>query len=305
MKIAVTGGGGFLGAATIAYAEEQGHTAWRFDRNDGNDVLGDLDGLKGAECVIHMAGMLGTAELFDTAEEAVQANIVGTIRVLEWCRNNDARYVGITMPDSNWANVYQATKLCSQRLATAWHRNFGVPVSHVRAFNAYGPGQKYGPGHPQKLIPTWSTLAWQGKPLPMWGNGKQTVDLVRAEDVGKMLVLATAWGGDQVFDAGTGQAIEVIQLAQYVNTVTHNEQAGILMLPMRYGEEPESQIVAQGEGWGKIKFRPMFNWADLLPTIQSYKPTPASDTHMPILIEKEYVKPPDGGWSAPETTRTL
>src|SRR5258705_9210047 len=171
MRIAITGGGGFLGATAIAYAEEQGHEVWRFDRTDGNDILGDLHALKDAETVIHMAGMLGTAELFDTPEEAVEANVVGTLRVLEWCKKNGAGFVGITMPDSNWANVYQATKLCALRLATAWHRNFGVPVSHVRAFNAYGEGQKHGPGHPQKFLPTFSTLAWQGKPLPVWGSG--------------------------------------------------------------------------------------------------------------------------------------
>jgi UDP-glucose 4-epimerase len=270
-RIAVTGGGGFLGTHTIRYAEEQGHEAWRFDRSDGHDVLGDLSGLRGAECVIHMAGMLGTAELFETPEAAIEANVVGTLRILEWCRENGAGFVGITMPDSDWANVYQATKLCALRLATAWHRNYGVPVSHVRAFNAYGEGQKYGPGHPQKFLPTFSTLAWQNKPLPIWGTGKQTVDPVDSRDVARMLVDATGFGNDEVFDAGTGNAVSIAAIAGHVNAVTGND-AGVSLLPMRAGEELDTRIVAKGDGWDLLGWRPELNWERMTEVIRSYRP---------------------------------
>lgn len=271
MRIAVTGGGGFIGAATIAHAESEGHNAWRFDRADGNDVLGDLRGLGDAEVVIHMAGMLGTDELFDTAEEAVQANVVGTLRILEWCKKHDAGFVGITMPDSSWANVYQATKLCALRLATAWHRNFGVPVSHVRAFNAYGPGQKHGPGHPQKFIPTWSTQAWKGEPLTIWGSGNQTVDAVHVDDVARMLVDACRFTDDQIFDAGTGQAVTVNRVASAINRYTGN-QAGEVHLPMRRGEEPDTHIIANGEGWEELGWSPEFSWEKMRETVEWYRP---------------------------------
>lgn len=271
MRIAVTGGSGFLGAAVIELAHRQGHQAWSFDRSNGNDVLGDLGDLDGAEVVIHMAGMLGTDELFDSPEEAVQANVVGALRILEWCKAKDAGYVGITMPDSSWANVYQATKLCALRLATAWHRNFGVPVSHVRAFNAYGPGQKYGPGHPQKFIPTWSTQAWAGEPLTIWGNGLQTVDAVHVTDVARMLVDACVFGDDEILDAGTGQAVTVLRIANTINRYTGNT-AGVLHLPMRRGEEPETHIIAGGEGWDKVGWRPQFSWESILDTVDWYKP---------------------------------
>lgn len=271
-KIAVTGGGGFIGAATIAQAEKLGHTAWRFDRADGNDIMGDLKDLQGAEAVIHLAGMLGTAELFDEAEQAVEVNVNGTLRILEWCRTHHARYVGITMPDSSWANVYQATKLCAMRLATAWNKNFGVPVSHVRAFNAYGPGQKHGPGHPQKIIPTFATHAWAGKKIPVWGNGMQTVDLVHADDVAHMLVEAVDYGEDQVFDAGTGVAIPVWEVAQFVNKVCGMPSESIEYQEMRLGEEEETRIKAEGVGWIQMGWRPRFDWDRVAETVQSYRP---------------------------------
>lgn len=271
MRIAVTGGGGFIGRATIAAAQAAGHTAYPFDRSTGDDVLGDLSNLKGADVVIHLAGMLGTSELFETAELAVHANVIGTLRVLEHCAYNSAGYVGITMPDSSWANVYQATKLCANRLATAWHRNRGVPVSHVRAFNAYGPGQKHGPGHPRKIVPTFATAAWAGRPLEIWGSGNQTVDLVHADDVARMLLTATQFGNDEIFDAGTGTAVSVYKVAEFVNAFTGN-QAGVIHMPMRDGEEHDTNIIALGEGWGLAGWRPELSFALLGETIASYKP---------------------------------
>jgi UDP-glucose 4-epimerase len=271
MKIAVTGGGGFLGAATIAYGESQGHEMWRFDRADGDDIMGSLEALDDAECVVHMAGMLGTSELFDTAEEAIEVNVVGTLRILQWCRKNSAGFVGITMPDSNWANVYQASKLCAKRLATAWHRNYGVPVSHVRAFNAFGEGQKHGPGHPQKFLPTFATEAWGGRPIPIWGRGDQTVDCVDSRDVARVLIEATGFGHDECFDAGTGVATSVNYIASLVNRITGN-QAGITHLPMRQGEEPGTRIIADGEGWDLLGWHPEFNPTRVTEVVQSYKP---------------------------------
>jgi UDP-glucose 4-epimerase len=270
-KIAVTGSGGFIGRYLEEVTTDAGDEFIGFDRVDGNDVLGTLDGLTGASTVIHLAGMLGTAELFDTPEAAIAANINGTVRVLEWCANNGAGYVGITMPDSSWANVYQATKLCAMRLATAWHRNMGVPVSHVRAFNVYGLGQKHGPQHPRKIIPTFSYHAWRGDPIPVWGDGKQTVDLVHALDVAIMLHQATRFGDDEIFDAGTGVAMTVNMVAGIVNMVTGNDK-GIEHYPMRPGEEPNTRIIAKGEGWGKIGWQPDMNIHLLAETVRSYRP---------------------------------
>jgi UDP-glucose 4-epimerase len=272
VKIAVTGGGGFIGAATIAYAHDEGHQAWAFDRSNGDDILGSLESLRDATHIIHLAGMLGTSELFDTPEQAIEANVTGTLRILEWCREIGAGYVGITMPDSDWANIYQATKLCAMRLASAWHRSYGIPVSHVRAFNAFGPGQKHGPGHPQKIIPTFATYAWAEKPIPIWGSGLQTVDLVHVSDIARMLVEATEWGDDQVFDAGTGESQTVRQVAATVNRICGQPQDSFHYLPMRKGETPESDIVAKGEGWELLGWGPEFEKEDLIATVRFYKP---------------------------------
>lgn len=268
MRIAVTGGSGFLGQATIRAAEEAGHEAWSFDRAHGNDILGDLTALKGADTVIHLAGMLGTSELFDAPESAVHANVIGALRVLRWCQEHGAGYVGITMPPV-FPSVYTATKVCADRLATAWHHAYNVPVSHVRAFNAYGPGQKWGPGHPQKIVPTFARAAWEGRPLPVWGDGEQTMDLVHTDDVARMLIEATQHGDDVTFDAGTGQAVTVNELAEFVLEQT-GSKAGVEHLPMRAGERP-TRIVAEGEGWDRLDWKPEHDWRRVAATVEWYR----------------------------------
>lgn len=272
MRICVTGGAGFIGAATIAYANATGHDAWRLDRADGNDIMGELDPiLGGAECVIHLAGVLGTSELFDRPYEAVDYNINGTLRILQWCRAHDARFVTITMPDSSWANVYQATKLCAMRLASAWHYNYGVPVSHVRAFNVYGPGQKHGPGHPHKIIPAFATSAWAGEKLLIWGDGDQTVDLIHVDDVARMLVDATKFGDDEVFDAGTSEDMSVQNVAGMINLWCGRHPHNVVKMPMRLGERPSTRIKATGEGWDKLGWRPRLELWRLKETVDWYK----------------------------------
>lgn len=267
-RIAVTGGSGFLGQATILAAENAGYDVWAFDRSEGNDVLGDLSALEGAGAVIHLAGVLGTSELFDTPELAIDVNIKGTLRILNWCRENGAQYVGITMLPV-FPSVYTATKVCSQRLATAWHQAYGVPVSHVRAFNAYGSKQAYGHGHPQKIVPTFAVAGWNNRPLPIWGEGTQTIDLVHSDDVGRMLVDASRFGNDEVFDAGTGVSVTVNELAEFVLRVT-GSTAGVEYLPMRLGEKA-TDVVAEMNGWGQLDWSPKLDWDSLADTIEAYR----------------------------------
>ena len=150
-RVAVTGGRGFLGAEVC---RQTGATP--FDLRDGFDVCLAPVALGGYTHVIHLAGVLGTDELFDRPHQAVDVNIHGTLNVLEACRLRDVAYTGITMP-SVWTNVYSATKGCSRQLASAWHHEFGVPVSHVRAFNVFGEGQKvHGVA---KIVPTFASAA--------------------------------------------------------------------------------------------------------------------------------------------------
>ncbi len=275
MKMAVTGGSGFIGLHAIEWGLEHGHEMWSFDRQDGNDILNDLDDLKGAEAVIHLAGVLGTHELFESVEDAIDINVRGAARIMRWCLENKAVYVGILMPDV-FPSIYTATKIASKRISDALRHSEGLHTAHVRAFNAYGPGQKYGPGHPQKILPTFARNGWNGTKLPVFGSGNQTVDMVHAADVGRMLVDAASLGRlgpflapDIVLDAGTGVAITVNRLAEAVIRWTGGVSE-VEYLTMRKGET-ETHIVAAGDGWEWLDWRPRHDMTLIQEAVEWYR----------------------------------
>jgi UDP-glucose 4-epimerase len=268
MRVAVTGSSGFIGRHVVEALESRGHEVVEIDHMRGVDILGPglMERLEWCNSVIHLAGVLGTAELFDNAEMAIDVNVKGTLRVLQACQEFGLGYVGITMPPV-WANVYQATKAAARSLASSWHRHYHVPVSHVRAFNVFGPGQKS--GLPQKIVPTFATRAWAEESIPIWGDGRQTVDLIYVKDVAHMLADAIAFERDEVFDAGTGMATQVNTVAQWILSITHSE-AGVEYLPMRMGEHGEG-VVAMGDGWDRLDWRPTFSMEDFTYTVESYR----------------------------------
>lgn len=278
MRVLVTGGSGFIGRAVRRRLMVEGHTPVVFDHGaprstdgwegDVRDVVAVVRAVSDADAVIHLAGVLGTGELFDMPAMAVDVNILGALNVIEAC-GDSKQFVGIEMPRV-WPNVYQATKTCARTLATAWHQNRGLRTSHVRAFNAFGPHQKV--HGVQKIIPTFADRAHRGLPIPVWGDGKQTVDLIYVDDVARVLVEALAHSDDVTIDAGTRHAQRVIDVAREVHLIV-GEDTGIEWLPMRPGETP-ARVVAGGEGWNRLKGpSPEFRHDDLVRTVEFYRPT--------------------------------
>jgi UDP-glucose 4-epimerase len=264
-RIAVTGAAGFIGRAVTARLDEAGIEAVPFDL-PGHDIRRPLD-LGDATHVIHLAGVLGTSELFGRVTEALEVNVIGTANVLTAALDAGAGYTGITMP-AVFPSVYTASKIAGRELERAFH-HAGLPTSRVRAFNAYGPGQKHGPEDPQKIIPTFAARAWAGQPIPIWGDGEQTVDLIHAGDLARLLVDATAFGDDVTLDGGTGLAMTVNRVADMVLDIT-GSRAGVEYLPMRLGEIP-TKIAAEGEGWDRLDWRPAFDPARFAAAVESYR----------------------------------
>jgi UDP-glucose 4-epimerase len=268
-RVVVTGGRGFIGGPVCDELTKRGFEPDIFGLEEGGieDANRVYDFVEGAEFVIHLAGVLGTHELFDSVRQAIDINVKGTVNVLDACWRHNACYVGITMPQV-FPSVYTATKVAATKLATAYHYNFGLGVSHVRAFNAFGPGQAYGPGHPQKIVPTFAIKALRGEPIPIWGDGEQGVDLIHTSDLAIMLVDASQFTDDQVFDGGTGQSFTVNEVADMIKEIA-GSKAPNEYLPMRRGEAP-TQIVATGEGWDTLGWQPRFRHRDLVDTVNWY-----------------------------------
>jgi UDP-glucose 4-epimerase len=271
VNIVITGGAGFIGAHVAEAAQAAGHDVRFFDKSQGNDILGDLSGLEGADSVIHLAGVLGTMELFGQIEHAVQTNVVGTYRVAQWCADHDAQLTLVNVPFV-FPSIYCATKRGAYEICVAMNKAGMLKMSSVTVYNAFGPGQhteNKEKGWPRKFVPTFATAAWKGEQLPIWGDGTNLIDPIHTSEVARIFVEATQFTNGEVFDAGTGNEFSVNEIAEFIIQHT-GTGATILHEPMRVGETP-TNVGATGLGWDLLSAPPKFTWQQLADTVDWYK----------------------------------
>ncbi|SFH18082.1 dTDP-glucose 4,6-dehydratase [Nitrosospira sp. Nsp14] len=184
-------------------AENERHI---FVRGDiGNTVLvSDLLRRYRPRAVVHFAAESHVDRSIHGPESFIQTNIVGTFRLLEAVRSywqeldekarKDFRFLHISTdevygslakgePAFTEAHQYQpnspysASKGASDHLVRAYHHTYGLPVLTTNCSNNYGPYQ-----FPEKLIPLMIVNALGGKPLPVYGDGKQIRDWLYVKD---------------------------------------------------------------------------------------------------------------------------
>jgi len=136
--------------------------------------------------------------------EFIQTNIVGTFNLLEaargyWLASSGAeqanfRFLHISTDEVYGSldalgpaftefsryepnSPYSASKASSDHLIRAYHHTYGMPVLTTNCSNNYGPYQ-----FPEKLIPLVIHNALAGKPLPIYGDGKQVRDWLYVQD---------------------------------------------------------------------------------------------------------------------------
>jgi len=75
------------------------------------------------------------------------------------------------------SSPYSASKASSDHLVRAWFHTYSLPVLTTNCSNNYGPYQ-----FPEKLIPLVIMNALEGKPLPVYGDGRNIRDWLYVED---------------------------------------------------------------------------------------------------------------------------
>ncbi len=109
------------------------------------------------------------------------------------------------------SSPYSASKAASDHLVMAWHRTYGLPVVMTNCSNNYGPYH-----FPEKLIPLIILNALEGKPLPVYGDGKNVRDWLYVEDHARALHLVVSRGepGRKYNIGGNSERtnIDVVQL---------------------------------------------------------------------------------------------
>jgi nucleoside-diphosphate-sugar epimerase len=255
MKAVVVGGSGFIGNAIVRCLIDGGDEVVVVDRSaretsaanrraDVRDVSALTAAFQGAHEVYHVAGVLGTSELNGRPQEAIEVNVTGAVNVFEAAARAGVARVFLASKPNVWRNTYTITKYASEQFAELFAEHHELDIRTLRYFNAYGPRQCLRPI--RKIIPTFAAQALRGQPLEVFGDGEQTVDMVYVDDLARITVdfmRAPNAAGAAALDCGTGQAMTVNAVARAVNAYLGND-AGIRHVPMRRGEEPNTQIVA-------------------------------------------------------------
>ena len=109
------------------------------------------------------------------ARQAFRLHHVSTDEVYGGLKPDDPAFAETNPYEPN--SPYSASKAASDHLIRAWHHTYGLPVVTTNCSNNYGPFQ-----FPEKLIPLMIVNALSGKPLPVYGDGKQIRDWLYVKD---------------------------------------------------------------------------------------------------------------------------
>jgi nucleoside-diphosphate-sugar epimerase len=260
MRSIVVGGAGFLGGAVVRQLVARGDDVVVVDRErpappwapevdvemrraDIADRAALARAFRGAGEVYHLAGRLGTSELERELRAAVEVNVVGTLNVFDAALDAGVGTVVLACKPNVWLNAYTVTKEAAEKLALLYGLHHDLRVHCLRYYNAYGPRQHLAPV--RKLVPTFAACALRGRPLPVFGDGSQTVDLLHVDDLARITVDVARAGVavHEAIDCGSGMARSVDDVAALVNELLGND-AGIERLPMRVGEPAGTTLVA-------------------------------------------------------------
>jgi dTDP-glucose 4,6-dehydratase len=173
-------------------------------------TISDLFSQVRPDAVLHLAAESHVDRSITGSSSFINTNIVGTHTMLECARRYWSSSAGSTRErfrflhistdevygslgatgffsestDYNPSSPYAASKAASDHLAVAWYRTYGLPVVVSNCSNNYGPCQ-----FPEKLIPLMILNAFEGKPLPVYGDGSNVRDWLYVEDHAKALYL--------------------------------------------------------------------------------------------------------------------
>jgi UDP-glucose 4-epimerase len=271
-KILVTGGKGFIGSHLVDSLLKQNHNVTTFDHSkkkvhyNGWDKVKHIQGsildeklinlaIAKSDYTFHLAGILGTSETLENIRPVVESNIIGTLNVLDALKKHNKQGLVITIGGINWLNPYAITKLAAEKFCLMYIKEFNVDVKIVRGLNTYGSRQKEKPV--KKAVPNFIINALQNRPIEIYGDGNQIVDLVYIGDLVEVMIRAMKSKKKihHVIDAGTGIGITVNDLANMIIQLARSSSK-IEHLPMRKGEPEQSVTIGNVDTLKEIKYSP-------------------------------------------------
>jgi dTDP-glucose 4,6-dehydratase len=219
MKIFVTGGAGFIGSNFIRHVLElkrnfevvnydkltyaanlanlrvvEENPRYRFVKGDICDASTVEAAMRGCDAVVHFAAESHVDRSIYEPAPVIETNITGTFVLLEMVRRIGIKRFVQVSTDEVYGDLspeifateesplrpsspYSSSKAAADLLVLSFVRTYGVPALVTRSSNNYGPFQ-----FPEKFLPLIIKNALFGKPLPIYGDGRQQRDWLHVED---------------------------------------------------------------------------------------------------------------------------
>jgi nucleoside-diphosphate-sugar epimerase len=255
-RAVVTGGAGFLGSHLCEALHARGWAVVAIDslltgRRDNLVALADdpafefieqdvtehvsVDGP--VDAVLHFASPASPRDYLEYPIKTLKVGSLGTHNTLGLAKEKGAKYFLAStseiygdplvhpQPETYWGNVnpvgprgvYDEAKRFAEAISLAYHREHGIDVKIVRIFNVLGPRLRAGDG---RVVSNFLNQAMDGKPLTVYGDGKQTRSFCYVADEvrGFLALLDSDWIGPM--NIGNPNEFTILELAEVVLEVT-------------------------------------------------------------------------------------
>ncbi|USE68109.1 dTDP-glucose 4,6-dehydratase [Pseudoalteromonas maricaloris] len=206
------------------------------------------------DLVMHLAAESHVDRSIEGPGAFINTNIIGTFNMLECARHHWQSLTAAAQNEFKFHHIstdevygdlegteelfteqtpyapsspYSASKAGSDHLVRAWGRTYGLPIVVTNCSNNYGPYH-----FPEKLIPHVILNALHGKPLPVYGDGKQIRDWLFVEDHARALYKVVTEGKvGETYNIGghnEKQNIEVVHtICELLEELVPNKPEGI------------------------------------------------------------------------------
>jgi UDP-glucose 4-epimerase len=254
VKVLVTGGAGFIGAHLCRRLVERGHEVAALDdlstgfraNLDGLgatlhvgsvldvDVVGEL--VAAADSVVHLAAAISVPDSVTDPVGTNEVNVTGTLNVLCAARDHAAHTVLAssaavygTSPEvptheelvPRPVSPYAVSKLATESYGLSFAANYQLPVIAFRFFNVYGPLQS--PAHAYAaVVPAFVSALLDGRPLQVFGDGKQSRDFTSVSSLVAVLVDAVERrvAHDRPVNLAFGTSTTLLELIERLQRLT-------------------------------------------------------------------------------------
>ncbi len=212
MRICVTGAAGFIGSHVCRRLADDHEIIGIDDLSTGSvsnisslttaspklvfihgsilDPVALKEATAGADAIVHLAARPSVPRSIIEPLATHEANVTGTLRVLEAARDRNAHVIVASSSSVYGANPtlpkhegllpqpvspYAVSKLAAEQYSLAWQHSYGLPTLAFRFFNVFGPRQA--PGHAYAaVIPAFVHAALTNEALSVHGDGTQSRD---------------------------------------------------------------------------------------------------------------------------------